>query len=171
MLDVVIDITNTNAITTIINIRSPPSSLSKRSRLWHCKNGHLMDKDYGLWIMATWWTRPTLLPISSSSSSPSRLHRWPNSDKGLTNSRFSTRWRFAFLRRQSFHFLTFPLPQASVVVVEAFSASNPEEGSSFPSGSTGRPFQRLVPQTLLKTWAILPLNSWRRKHMMKFREI
>ena len=41
MLDVVIDITNTIAITTIINIRSPPSSISKRSRLWHCKNGHL----------------------------------------------------------------------------------------------------------------------------------
>ena len=52
MLDAVIDITNTIAITTIINIRSPPSSISKRSRLWHCKNGHLRWKrtmDYELW--------------------------------------------------------------------------------------------------------------------------
>ena len=155
MLDVVIDITNAIAITTIINIRSPPFSMSKRSRLWHCKNGHLMEKDYGLWIVATWWTRPTLLPISSSSSSPNRLHRWTNSDKGPTNSKFPTRWRFAF------HFLTSSLLQAPVA--EAFSASNPEEGSSFPLGSTGRRFQRLVPQTLLKTWVILPLNSWRRK--------
>ena len=39
-------------------------------------------------------------------------------------------------------------------MAEEFSASNPEEGSSFPLGSTGRRFQRLVPQTLLKTWVI-----------------
>ena len=61
-------------------------------RLWIMNCGHLMNKEYGLWIMATWWTRPTLLPISSSSLSPNRLHRWPNSDKWLTNSKFPTRW-------------------------------------------------------------------------------